>query len=169
MDWMAYTFSGIAIISALLVVTRKNPLYSALYLIVTLFSIAGLFVIVEAYFIAVLQVLVYAGAVMVLFVFVIMLLNLDPTHLNIPGIQAPRLFAVLSAIGIFGVLAWMFLNNRITGVVGEETPEKIAALGGNLQAMSLKLFTHYLLPFEVTSILLLVAIVGAVVLAKRKV
>ncbi|MFC2074914.1 NADH-quinone oxidoreductase subunit J [Bdellovibrionota bacterium] len=167
MDWLVYIFSGIAIASALMVITRKNPIVSALYLALTLFAVAGLFVIFEAYFIAAVQVLVYAGAVMVLFIFVIMLLNLEPEKYRISVFRAPRVISVIAAITLFGSFAAVFFYNRVTGTVGLETPDAVAQAGGYLPAISTKLFTHYLLPFEVTSVLLLVAMVGVVVLAKR--
>jgi len=90
MEWLVYSFAILSIGSALMVVTRQNPIISALYLILTLFFIAALFVLLGAYFIAAIQVLVYAGAVMVLFIFVIMLLNLEPKKFVMPLFQIPK-------------------------------------------------------------------------------
>ncbi|OGQ34045.1 MAG: hypothetical protein A3F16_01890 [Deltaproteobacteria bacterium RIFCSPHIGHO2_12_FULL_43_9] len=169
MDWFVYGFSALAIASAIMVITRRNPIISALYLCLTLFCLAALFVLLEAYFIAAVQVLVYAGAVMVLFIFVIMLLNLDPEKMIVEYFQTPRMISVISALLLFGFLTFVFWTNNITGERGYDFPVQITQGGGHLKAMSSKLFTTFLLAFEVTSILLLVAIVGAVVLAKRKV
>lgn len=169
MDWFVYGFSALAIASAIMVVTRKNPLISALYLCLTLFALAALFVLLEAYFIAAVQVLVYAGAVMVLFVFVIMLLNLEPEKMIVEYFQAPRFLSVISALLLMGFLTFVFWTNNITGEKGYDLPMQIEQGGGHLKVMSSKLFTTFLLAFEVTSLLLLVAMVGVVVLAKRKV
>lgn len=169
MDWFVYGFASLSIASALMVVTRKNPIISALYLSLTLFCLAALFVLLEAYFIAAVQVLVYAGAVMVLFIFVIMLLNLDPEKMIIEYFRAPKLLAIVTALLLFGFLTFIFWTNGVTGVKGFDLPIQINQGGGHLELMSSKLFTTFLLAFEVTSLLLLVAIVGAVVLAKRKV
>ena len=169
MSWFVYGFSGLAIASAIMVITRRNPIISALYLCLTLFSLAGLFVLLEAYFIAAVQVLVYAGAVMVLFVFVIMLLNLDPEKIKIESFHPPKLLAIFSTLLLFGFLTFIFLNNKPTGLLGNDSQVLIDQSGGHLKVISTRLFTTFLLPFEVTSLLLLVAIVGAVVLAKRSV
>jgi NADH-quinone oxidoreductase subunit J len=164
-----WIFGVIAMASALLCITRKNPVTSALWLVVTLFALAALFVLLDAQFIAVLQVLVYAGAIMVLFLFVIMLLNLGrpgPTDIKGPA-------GVLIAVVLAGAL---LLQLR---VLGETTlPSGIQLLPGTITALQQRqgiigsvanpLFDAYLVPFEIASVLLLAAIVGAVVLAKRK-
>jgi NADH-quinone oxidoreductase subunit J len=169
MGLFVYGFSGLAIACAIMVVTRRNPIASALYLCLALFSLAALFVLLEAYFIAAVQVLVYAGAVMVLFVFVIMLLNLDPEKMNLETFHPPKLLAIVSTSVLFGFFAFMFWTNKVTGDKGFDLPISISNSGGHLHAISSKLFTSFLLAFEATSLLLLVAMVGAVVLAKRKV
>ncbi len=142
---------------------------SALWLVVTLFSLAALFVLLDAQFIAVLQVLVYAGAIMVLFLFVIMLLNLGragPSDLKGP---AGLGVGVLLAGGLFVQLLGL---GRAAPPPGLALPPgavaRAAAEQGMVPAVARPLFTAYLVPFEITSILLLAAIVGAVVLAKRK-
>jgi NADH-quinone oxidoreductase subunit J len=162
-------FGGIAIVSALLCITRRSPIASALWLVVTLFAIAALFVLLDAQFIAVLQVLVYAGAIMVLFLFVIMLLNLGR-----PGpsdIKGPLALGVAVLLGG----AMLFLLNPLsrTTLPGSiQLPAgSVAALQqqrGIIGAVANPLFDAYLIPFEIASVLLLAAIVGAVVLAKRK-
>ena len=156
-------------LSALLCITRKNPVASALWLVVTLFSIAALFVLLDAQFLAVLQVLVYAGAIMVLFLFVIMLLNLGR-----PGpsdIKGPLGLGVAVLLGA----ALLFLLQPLTRTT---LPSAISLPPGSVQALQQQqgivgsvanpLFGAYLIPFEIASVLLLAAIVGAVVLAKRR-
>jgi len=162
-------FGVIAMLSALLCITRRNPVASALWLVVTLFALAALFVLLDAQFIAVLQVLVYAGAIMVLFLFVIMLLNLGrPGPTDIKGPVGVLIAAVLAGTLLFQLR-----------VVGQATlpdairlpPGTIAAMQqqqGMVAAVATPLFDAYVVPFEIASVLLLAAIVGAVVLAKQK-
>lgn len=164
-----WTFAGVAIVSAFLCVTRRSPVAAALWLIMTLFSLAALYVVLDAQFIAALQVLVYAGAIMVLFLFVIMLLNLGR-----PGPSDMRGWAGrLVALGLGTVLAAELWAVR-TVVPGEHlrlapgTMARMAETQGAVGVITEALFREYLIPFEVTSMLLLAAIVGAVVLAKRR-
>ena len=158
-----WAFAALAVASALACITRRSPVASALCLVVALFSLAALFVLLDAQFIAVLQVLVYAGAIMVLFLFVIMLLNLGragPTDLKGPlGL----------GVGVFlaGLLLVQLLVLRQTVPAGGGAARP-ALEQGMIPPVARPLFTTYLVPFEITSILLLAAIVGAVVLAKRK-
>ncbi len=164
-----WIFGVIAMASALLCITRKNPIASALWLVVTLFALAALFVLLDAQFIAVLQVLVYAGAIMVLFLFVIMLLNLGrPGPSDLKGPLGLGVAVVLGA-------ALLFLLQPLTKTT---LPSTITLPPGSVQALQQQqgivgsvanpLFNTYLVPFEIASVLLLAAIVGAVVLAKRK-
>ena len=158
-------FAALAVVSALACITRRSPVASALWLVVTLFSLAALFVVLDAQFIAVLQVLVYAGAIMVLFLFVIMLLNLGragPTDLKGPlGLGIGVLLAGL-------LLVQLLTPRRAAGGPAGGGPALVAPGQGMIASVARPLFTAYLVPFEITSILLLAAIVGAVVLAKRK-
>lgn len=157
-------FAVLAVGGALGCITRKSPVASALWLVVTLFSLAALFVLLDAQFIAVLQVLVYAGAIMVLFLFVIMLLNLGragPADLKGPlGLGIGVLLA--------GLLFVQLLVLRRSGPNALGGAGASASAQGTVAAVARPLFAVYLVPFEITSILLLAAIVGAVVLAKRK-
>ena len=163
-----WTFAGIAVLSAALCITRRNPVASALWLVVVLFQLAALFVMLDAQFIAVLQVLVYAGAIMVLFLFVIMLLNLG--RLTAGDMKAPAGLAI-------GALLAGALGLQLFILIRAAPPNDVSLPPGALEAamrtqglvgvVARPLFTDYLVPFEITSILLLAAIVGAVVLAKR--
>jgi len=148
-----YPIALITIVASIRVVMSRNAVHSALWLVLVFFCFGGFYVLLRAEFVAAVQVIVYAGAIMVLFLFVIMLLRVD----RILGI------AFLAGIGM------TVLVNLLPGKLGERSLELIAAdAGGNTQAVAEALFTDYLLPFEVTSVLLLAAIVGAVVLAKRR-
>ncbi len=164
-----WAFAGLAILSALCCITRRSPVASALWLVVTLFSLAALFVLLDAQFIAVLQVLVYAGAIMVLFLFVIMLLNLGragPTDLKGPvGLGVGVLLAGFLLVQLIA-LRQSALSPAVALQPGAVA--RAAAAQGMVPAIARPLFGAYLVPFEVTSILLLAAIVGAVVLAKRR-
>ncbi len=163
------TFALLAVLGATLCITRRSPLASALWLVQTLFALAALFVLLDAQFIAVLQVLVYAGAIMVLFLFVIMLLNLGrpgPSDMKGPaGLAVGTLIA-----GI--LLLQLLVLSRAAPPAAIQLPEGTMAAMQQRQGMvatvARPLFEAYLVPFEITSLLLLAAIVGAVVLAKRK-
>src|SRR3989442_843462 len=169
-----WTFAALAVLSAAMCITRRNPVASALWLVLTLFALAALFVVLDAQFIAVLQVLVYAGAIMVLFLFVIMLLNLGragPSDIKGPaGLAVAALLA--GGLGLqLVVLRDAAPGGGAGGAGGGLAPGAMAQLqaqGGIVAAVAQALFAQYLVPFEITSVLLLAAIVGAVVLAKRK-
>ncbi len=165
-----YLFGLIAVVSALLFVTRKSPVAAALWLVNTMFCLAALYVLLNAEFIGAIQVLVYAGAIMVVFLFVIMLLNLGrgegPTDVRGLGW---KLTAGAVAIAL---LAQVFALTRARTVPNLTLPEGFAArqvaITGAIAPVAAPLFNEYLLAFEVTSILLLAAIVGAVLLGKQR-
>ena len=154
-------FGAIAVCGAIMVVTRKHPMASALYLILTLFAVAALFVLRQAHFLAVVQVIVYAGAVVVLFVFVIMLINVPEDRLPVERATTTRVLGVVAA-GFF-ILESAVLARRYSMPTGP------AAEVGTVETVGRALFTDYLLAFEVTSVLLLSAVIGAIALAKRKI
>lgn len=154
-------FGAIAVCGAIMVVTRKHPMASALYLILTLFAVAALFVLRQAHFLAAVQVIVYAGAVVVLFVFVIMLINVPENRLPVERATTMRVLGVLAA-GFF-ILESAVIARRFSMPIGP------AVEVGTVEAVGRALFTDYLLAFEITSVLLLAAVIGAIALAKRKI
>ena len=165
-----WIFGVIAMGSALLCITRRNPVACALWLVVTLFALAAMYVMLDAQFIAALQVLVYAGAIMVLFLFVIMLLNLGrPGPTDIKGPLGMLLAAVL-AVGLLFQLRVLGGAQALPPTAIQLPPGTIAGIQaqqGIVGSVAGPLFDTYLIPFEIASVLLLAAIVGAVVLAKR--
>ena len=165
-----WLFAAVAIAAALMCITRRSAVASALWLVTTLFSLAGLFVLLDAQFIAALQVLVYAGAIMVLFLFVIMLLNLGrQTATDMRGWPG-RLVAL--ALGLL-LVTELWVLSRVPVLAQIQLPagtlRQVTEAHGVVSVISGPLFRTYLVPFEVTSMLLLAAIIGAVVLAKRRV
>ena len=163
-------FLGLAlmgVVGALMVVIQRNPVVSALYLILSFISLAGMFVLLAAPFLAAVQVVVYAGAIMVLFTFVIMLLNLR--HDIDDGLHhvARRVLGWAFAAGLAAILSQAFRQPWALGPRGTDTLEAIRATG-HAEAIGLKLYTDYLFPFEATGLILLVGIIGAVTLAKRR-
>jgi NADH-quinone oxidoreductase subunit J len=170
MELFVFVVAGAAvIIGALGVVVRNNPVHAALSLVMTLFGIAVLFVAQEAHFLAAVQVIVYAGAIVVLFLFVLMLLGVDKAeNLRVEPLKAQRpVAAVLGLATVALVLIAVFAGGEdaVTGAPGEGGP----AAGGeeNIRVLARSLFTDYVFAFEVTSVLLVIAVVGTVVLARR--
>jgi NADH-quinone oxidoreductase subunit J len=161
-------FAGISTICSLFVVFGKRPVTSAFSLVLVFFAFAGIYAGLDAHLIAALQVLVYAGAIMVLFVFVIMLLNADTPSLDLKRVTptAKTLIGLMS-VGLWLAFVWMFKTGTITGQKGSFSAEQIQAAGGNTQVLAQLMFSKYILPFELTSVLLLAAIVGTVAIAKR--
>lgn len=152
---------------ALMVVVQRNPVVSALYLVMAFMSLAGMFVLLAAPFLAAVQVVVYAGAIMVLFTFVIMLLNLR--HDIDDGLHhvARRVLGWAFGIGLAAILWQVFHRPWALGPAGLDTVESLAKTG-HAEAIGLRLYTDYLFPFEATGLILLVGIIGAVTLAKRR-
>lgn len=160
-----FALSAVALISAIMVITRRNAIHSAIWLIITLFSVAGVFLMLHAEFLFAVQIILYVGGIMVLFLFVIMLVNLD---LAAKQSQFSRqwLVAVLTALVLTAELVYgIFLDHR--GFLFTPPPP-VAAATNNTQAIAVGLYQTYMLPVEIASLLLLVAMVGAVVMAKRK-
>jgi NADH-quinone oxidoreductase subunit J len=170
-QFIFYVFGLVAVASACVFVTRKSPVAAALWLVNVLFSLSALFVMLDAQFLGAIQVLVYAGAIMVVFLFVIMLLNLgQPGQLGDAGGSAPMIAA--------GLLAILVLSAFLVRLPHPETiaslrlaPDSLAVLTRNEGAVApvaTPLFTTYLLAFEVTSVLLLAAVIGAVALGRQR-
>ena len=179
-----YIFALAAVVSGALCILQRNPVSAALWLVCTMFSLAAIYVLLNAQFIAAIQVLVYAGAIMVLFLFVIMLLNLGHAESDIRGpstVAATLVIVGLLSIELFALLQytprqlasefaqWPTFTDPSTVFVAGQITQQASVARGVVGAVAAPLFQVYLIPFEITSILLLVAIVGAVVLAKRKV
>jgi NADH-quinone oxidoreductase subunit J len=158
-------FAAIAIASALNILIQRNPLYSALSLIGTLASLSALYVTLRAQFIAAIQIVVYAGAIMVLFLFVIMLLNAPKEEPHIDKNRALRYLAIPFAGVLLAEAFFVFQKvPRLTLPAADNSDRAL----GTTWSIGRGLFTSYLLPFEVTSILILMAVVGAMVLARRE-
>jgi NADH-quinone oxidoreductase subunit J len=161
-DILFYVFAFLTVVCGFLVVLNPfslNPVTSAMFLVLTIASLAGLFVLLHAFFLAAVQVLVYAGAVMVLFLFVIMLLDLKAE-------ERQRIKAASLAAGVIATVALLFVFFQ-TLLNSTPVPRSEPALEGGTRELGGLLFTRYLLPFELVSVLLLVAIVGVVLLSKK--
>jgi NADH-quinone oxidoreductase subunit J len=166
-----YGFGGVAVLGSLLVIGQRNPIYSVLALIGAFFGLSGLYVLLDAPFVAIVQIIVYAGAIMVLFLFVVMLLNVpredaaewDRTHpLYRPW---PRRIGSVLAVLLIAQLGWALARTpRIAEAIGLQSPG-ISDVG----ELGRVLFTDYMFAFEVTSILIIAAMVGAVVLARKRI
>lgn len=159
-DIAFYAFAFLTLLCGVLVIANRNPVTSAMCLVLTIVSLAGLFVLLNAFFLAAVQILVYAGAVMVLFLFVIMLLDLkEETRRKINKLRvATGLIAVLMVIAI------------VLNVIWSSTPAAglpPATLIGSTAPLGRMLFSSFLLPFEILSLLLLVAMLGAILLSKK--
>lgn len=158
-----YTVTALMLAAACSVVFNRHPLYGVLSLLVVMFCLAGFFVMLNAYFLAALQILLYAGAVLVLFLFAIMLLNLEPGSLARLRLLSVRTVAASAVALLFFTQVIRMVKTR----GGEPPLFAVPAPDGTVEAVGRLLFTHYLLPFELTSFLILAAIIGAVTLAKH--
>lgn len=164
MEQWIFAFLGAgAVVSAFMVVTRRNPVHSALWLITNFLFLAGIYLTLRAQFIAFIQILVYAGAIMVLFVFVIMLLNLSEKESLREVLDWKKILPVGIGIAVMMELFYIISQQQML------PPNTLIAEGtGTVESVGTALFTRYLFPFEVTSLLLTAAIVGAILLAKKK-
>ncbi len=164
-----YTFGAIAVISAILVITRHNVVHSAAFLGATLFAVAGIFLTLHAEFLAGVQVIVYVGGILVLFVFVIMLISVDRSIHERQYNRQWTISLITSGILIVEIVYGLYRgkDSLVLPAIVPPAPA-VAVAAGNSEQVGIALYTSYLLPFEIASILLLVAIVGAVVLAKKR-
>ena len=155
----------IAVVSAVMMLLQRNPVNSALFLILNFFSIGGLYITLHAQFIAMVHILVYAGAIMVLFLFVIMLLNLgDEKHLR-ETLTVKTYIGIGFSLGLFAELLYIFGFSNASQFTAQ-APNAFEM--GTVEYIGKVLFTRFLFPFEITSLLLHAAIIGAVILAKKK-
>lgn len=158
-----YLLSGVAILSGVLVITRRNPVHSALALILTLLCLAGLYLMLYAPFVAGVQIILYAGGIMVLFLFVIMLVNLERSQKE-KQFNQQWLAGIFAAIALGGLLVAVYTRGSTLFLRPEARPDP-----ENTQAVGQMLYGNYMFPFEIASLLLLVAIIGAVVMAKKRI
>lgn len=166
-----YLFGLIAFVGAIVFVTRKSPIAAALWLVVVMGALAALYVLLNAEFVGMMQVLVYAGAIMVVFLFVVMLLNLGhPSDLGDMRGRAAKIAAGLVGLALIAQLLAISdtANNLRIAFPAQPGPAAIARTGGVIGSIAEPMFREYLLAFELTSVLLLVAIIGAVVLARKR-
>ena len=165
--------SAMMLIGAFGVITRRNPVHAALSLVLTLFGVAVHFVALEAYFLAAVQIIVYAGAIVVLFLFVIMLLGVDKAEdLQTEPLVAQRWLAGIAGLGLLGLLVIAVSRGAemlTTRAEGLATSAEVAPGDANIQQLARSVFGDYVVAFELTSILLVVAVVGTVMLARRRV
>jgi NADH-quinone oxidoreductase subunit J len=161
-----YLFGAVAVISSLLVIAQRNPIYSVLLLIASFGALSGLYVLLDAPFVAVIQIIVYAGAIMVLFLFVVMLLNAPHEDTEFDERAHPMVrpgamrFGAVLAVALVVQLIWALTRTNASGSFPSTAAVSVATIGR-------RLFTDYAFPFEVTSVLILVAMLGAVVMAKH--
>jgi len=165
-----WIFAVVAIVSSLLVVGQRNPMYSVLLLIVSFAALSGLYVLLNAPFMAVVQIIIYAGAIMVLFLFVVMLLNVRSEE---EGPNAGRQFGLGPGPRKFGAVLAVVLAVQLIWALRQIADAPFAPAGADaaaqtsVQAIGLRLFREYAFAFEATSVLILVAMVGAVILARK--
>jgi len=159
------------LITSLGVIVARSPVYAAMNLVAAFFFLAGIYVLLVAHLIAFMQILVYAGGILVLYLFVIMLVPLEPEGGRPPVRRARNIaWSLLVAILLGGALMTYFRGAQPTGtMLAGGDVDALLAHGGNIEAMGMEIYQRYLLPFEIASILLLVAMIGAVVLARRQV
>jgi len=159
-DILFFVFAALALGCGVLMLLSRNPVNSAMFLVLTIGSLAGLFVLLHAFFLAAIQILVYAGAVMVLFLFVIMLLDL-----KVEERRRINLFGIVAGVVAVGAILAIFLKSLAASRPGAEAGNARGV--GDIVTLGKLLFTQYLLPFEIVSVLLLVAMVGVILLSKK--
>jgi NADH-quinone oxidoreductase subunit J len=160
-------FAVLAVAGGVATITRKNVVHALLFLVFTFLNVAAIFFLSQAYFLAVVQILVYAGAIMVLFLFVIMLLNLRTFEQEEQTHRKQRWVALGLSVLVLAEFVVVLAGITFTSARGG-SPAAIVAAGGNTKAFGKALFTEMLLPFEVASVVLLVAMIGAIILVRRE-
>jgi NADH-quinone oxidoreductase subunit J len=157
----------VALTAAVSMIIQRNPVHSALFLIITLLSLAGLFLLLRAHFLAVIQVIVYAGAIMVLFLFVIMLLDIRRTESTPSRVKLQKSLGILLGV-IFFLETILVLRSEIIRDLSAAAAAPPAPDFGTAVALGRALFTSYFLPLQLAAVLLFVALIGAIVLSKRR-
>jgi len=164
-----YLFAAIITFCSIMVITVRNPVTAAIYLVMDLFLMAGVYAMMEAHFVAATQILVYAGAIVVLFLFVIMLVDLREEDLSRVKLSSldylTIILTTLSFLGVAGMIA--FAETPSVGI-GGVTTETIEQAGGNTYVVGMTLFTKFIWPFELASVLILLAIIASIVIAKKE-
>lgn len=159
-----YIFAIIAVISAIAVISSRNAVHSALYLIVCFLQVAAIFILLRSPFLAVVQVFIYVGAVMVLFLFAVMVLDIGKEKFG-DHMHSQTIPAVIIVVSLLGFAGYLINSGKITVPLGQYT-EKV--LEKNTEVIGKALFTQYIFPFEVVSLLLLIALIGAIVLVMKE-
>lgn len=159
-----YIFAVVAIVSALLVVTVRNAVHSAFYLIICLLQVAALFILLRSPFLAAVQVFIYVGAVMVLFLFAVMVLDIGKEEMK-EHIHSQWIPAVGTIIGLLLMVGYLVKRGKLTAPLGIYNE---AVLAKNTEVIGKAIYTQYIFPFEVVSLLLLIALVGAIVLVMKE-
>jgi len=157
-----FYFAAVILASAILTITRRNPVHSVMFMLLLFFHIAGVFVLLNAEFLAAVQLIVYAGAILILYLFVVMLLNVDRES-SAP--RANRFWPWMAAFGILIACELILLIAR--GAFPREAGQTVQIAGIGVRELGVLLYQKYLVPFEIASIILLVGLVGAVMLAKK--
>lgn len=166
LDLVLFIILGtMAIVSALGVIIRKNPITAAMLLVVHFIALSGLYLTLSAQFLAVIQMLIYAGAIMVLVVFVIMLLNLGREEPVSSGLRSREGLSIVLVMALGGILVFVFSRTLQAKTTGVDLQHRVA--NGSIESIGRALFTTYVFPFEMIALVLLAAVVGAVVLTKR--
>lgn len=164
--FLFYVFAAILLFAAVMVVTRRNPVHSALFMVVAFFNCAALWLLAEAEFLAITLVLVYVGAVMVLFMFVVMMLDVNLAELRAGFIRNLPLGILVAAIMVVEMI--LMVGPRMFGLDQFPPPAPAPADYGNTRELGLVLYTQYLYPFEIAAVILLVAIIAAIGLTMRR-
>ena len=159
-----YIFAIVAVASAIAVISVRNPVHSAVYLIVCFLQVAAIFILLRSPFLAAVQVFIYVGAVMVLFLFAVMVLDIGKESFG-EHMHSQAIPAGIVVLGLLAVVGWLISKGRITVPLGKYTEE---VLTKNTEVVGKSLYTQYIFPFEVVSLLLLVALVGAIVLVMKE-
>ena len=171
MEWAFFIlFGGVMLVASVLVITQRNVVHAALYLLLTLFCAAALYVMLEAEFLAAIQILIYAGAIMMLYVFVIMLIDVRES-MAMRQWHRQKVAATDMAVLLVAELLAIFVKGGVapSAKTADAAKSVLNAYGGNTEAFGATLYTQFLFPFEVASLLLLAAMIGAIVMAKKNI